>query len=183
MQEVLELDEQPYMYTLETPPVSASMLGSTAGFLDRLDSFNSRYNTDLEVQESARWQQGSYPKFKELAKRIAQPRIDISRTIKTIFRTDHYNVGNVANELLRLDSRLKDIRSQGIKFFQDEDVEGQLALDTLMTNLNQSIIDNTGISIEISRTPWFNRDFCHGSSSINKPSLPTMDRNGNILKR
>ena len=181
MQEVLELDEQPYMYTLETPPVSASMLGSTAGFLDRLDGFNDRYKTDLEVQESARWQQGTYPKFKALAKRLAQPRIDISRTIKTIFRTDHYSVNNVASELLTLDSKLKDIRSQGIKFFQDEDVEGQLALDTLMNNLNQSIIDNPAIRIEVSRTPWFNRDYCQGAFSRHKPSLPGMDKNGNIL--
>ena len=182
MQEQLELDEQAYMYTLETPPVSASMLGSTAGFLDRLDGFNSRYDTDLEVQESGRWQQGTYPKFKELAKRISHPNMDKSRTIRTIFRTDHYNVGNVSNELTKLDSQLKDIRSQGIKFFQDEDVEGQLALDTLINNLNQSIIDNPTLRIEVSRTPWFNRRYCNGRNSSAKPTLPTMDRNGNILE-
>lgn len=183
MQEQLDLDEQRYMDTISTPPVSVSMLGSTAGFLDRLDGFNSRNGTDLEVQESGRWQQGTYPKFKELVKRISHPNLDKSRTIKTIFRTDHYNVGNVANELIRLDTQLKDIRTQGIKFFQDEDVEGQLALDTLMDNINQSIVDNLDIVVDVSRTPWFNKAYCHGSRGYShKPSLPSMDRNGNILK-
>ncbi len=181
MQEQLDLDEQRYMDTLSTPPVAVSMLGSTAGFLDKLETFNRLYDTDIEVQKSARWQQGTYPKFKALARRITFPRLDQAKTIRNIFRTDGYNVNRVLSEVMALDNRLKDIRAQGIKFFQDEDVEGQLALDTLMDNLNQSIVDNLDIKVEISQNPWFNKQYHHDRNSIYQPTYPIMDNNGNIL--
>ena len=180
MQETLELKEK--HSTIEAPPIAVHMLGLTGPFLEKLDEFNSRYQTDIKVIKSGRWEQGSYLKFKELSRRIAQPKLESARTIKAVFSSERYELNGVLARALQLDGQLKEIRKQGIKFFQSEDVEGQLALDTLINNLNQSVLANDDIKVEISQIPWFNRhwDRYAENSPAGTPALPHMDRNGNV---
>jgi len=179
MQETLELKEK--HSTIEAPPIAVHMLGLTGPFLEKLDEFNSKYQTDIKVIKSGRWEQGSYAKFKELSRRVAQPRLESARTIKAVFSSERYELNGVLARALQLDGQLKEIRKQGIKFFQSEDVEGQLALDTLVNNLNQSVLANDDIKVEISQIPWFNKGWNYAENlPAGTPALPHMDRNGNV---
>ena len=177
MQETLSLDE----YVIPVPSVDTSLLGSTASFLDRLHHFNNMYNTELKVQKSGRWEQGSYAKFKALSKETIQPRLESSRTIRNIFRCDSYNHGQVFNRLSGLDIALKEIREEGVKFFQDDDNVGKEALAYIIDNLNASIKANPAIRVEITfGNPWFNKSR-PGGELFSKPVYPKMDCDGNIL--
>ena len=152
MQETLELTNK-----LKIPDINTGMLNSSADFLCKLNDFNRQWDTDISVQNSGRWQQGSYDKFKALAIHSLNPRMEKARTIKNIFQSYSYNFNALRDKLKSLDIELKDIRNSGIKFNDNNDTEGKERLATLIDNLQKSINNHPEFHVELSRIPWFHK--------------------------
>ena len=167
---------------LKVPDINTGMLNSSADFICKLNQFNQRYQADIHVQNSGRWQQGTYDKFKALATNALNPRMAKARSIANIFQLYSYDFNNLKNELLKLDKDLKDIRTSGIKFNDDNDSEGKERLESLISNLQKATINHPDFHIEISRIPWFHRQERKASRPIFNSDNELKGYNGDLEK-
>lgn len=156
---------------IHIPPVDTSLLSPANDFLEELRDFNHTWDTDLEIQPSSRWAQGTYDKLKELSIAVTFPKMHARKQISTIFQPNTWNVDRIGCQVRALDNRLKDFRRQGIRFFDDNDGVGKKSIETLINNLNDSIAYNSDIKVEITMEAWF------GGKA---PTYPVLDRDGNV---
>ena len=108
MQEQLDFSTQVESGGIDIPiefnQINTGLLSSANDFIDDLDRFNNAWaqylESDIQVLKSARWQQGSYDKFKALAIKAWHPRLTTARTINGIFNADgHYNYNKLDKEV------------------------------------------------------------------------------------
>ena len=166
MQETLSFQENKLK---DIPEINAGLLNSSSDFLRDLNDFNNYYETNFEVQDSARWKQGSYKKFKDFAIHLFNPRLDRAKSIKNIFNHHTYNLNNAKDKLMKLDDTLKGLRLSGINFNDNNDTEGRDRLNNIFSNINNALKHNPDIIVEISKLPWFRR---RSSTSFNRQSIP-----------
>ena len=174
MQETLELKDR----NLDIPDINASVLNNSNEFLIKLRDFNREYDIDIEVQNSGRWKQGTYDKFKAMALNAMNPRLKKARNIRAIFETRQYSFNRLRDKLLAMDNELKKIRSSGITFNDKSDTEGLDRLNELINNLELSAKNNPEIQIEISKYPWYNRTYSYNNTA--QPLNPKLSEDGTI---
>jgi len=154
MQETLILKNK----VIEFPEIDSNSLSNTSGFEERLERFNYRYNADLKALNSARWEQGAFKKFKQLAVDLAFPNLINKKNIQNIFNAQTYSLRDAQSELMKLNSDLKQFRVDNLKLYED-DGSGKKLLDQLIDNFNESIIKNPDLQVNISQVPWFKQAY------------------------
>ena len=105
----------------------------TNQLLGDLEDFNSKYKTNLCVQNAGKWAVGTYDLVKEIASRMMFPTWETKNGANAIHKFKRYSTWSYdkcIDDLKLLDSKLYEVRRAGIKLFSENSVEeGQSWID------------------------------------------------------
>lgn len=135
-------------------------LSPTSQFLIELSEFNTRYDSQLNVQNSGKWAVGTYNLVKEIGVKRMFPTWGTKNGANAIHKFSRYHTWNYdkcIDDLKRLDSKLYEIRRGGIKLFSDDATnEGVNWVNAFNSKIAKSL---KIIKAHVSYTniPYFNR--------------------------
>ena len=151
-------------------------------FFTLLDDLNSRYETDLEVYESAKWKHGTYNKIKKVIAEVTFPQWNRKRganRIWKLFDRQRWRLENFQESITRLDRKLAKYRYNGINLKNEESIEeGKTFVKLIQDSIEN--IKNPNISAEITNEPWFTQKDNNSMPHQYIGSFPQVDVDGNI---
>lgn len=135
-------------------------LSPTSQFLIELSDFNTRYDSQLNVQNSGKWAVGTYNLVKEIGVKRMFPTWNTKNGANAIHKFSRYNTwvyDKCIDDLKKLDSKLYEIRRAGIKLFSiDTANEGMDWIDNFNNRITKSL-KTIKAHISYTNIPYFNR--------------------------
>jgi len=181
MQESLKL--------IQIPDVDTSRLSSVGAFRRTVEQIERNWNLNLEFNDNARWRPGSYERLKGQVTNALFPHWSKPKganTIRRLTKNSHYNCNQLANDLILIDTKLRDFRRNKESLNEEQAaIEGKNLLNEYMQRLTTPV---DGIKIEILPLPYWTktrRSLKPIMGRIYEPNWdsplhPLIERNGEI---
>ena len=145
-------------YDIDNLELDYTKLSASREFGEKLEDFNSRYDTALVATKTARWQPGTYDKIKANIDSIIYPHWKKRRganSINKLLERNNWRYQNFQDELKTLDNKLYRYRKEGIELYTDDDLKKAKSL--LYELLDKFTTEYDDVQISIEPVPHFGR--------------------------